>query len=262
MLDATPPPKMRGRPHLTGVISAAVLTLAAACSSPAHGQQNEPAPTAIPSSSTPSPTGTSQGSGDSPGSLSISTPIPPAASLDGSSAPTPTAPPARVGQAGVTQRHTFAPTSITLYPRHGNVASAAVQTIDTTGTGELSLPKDPGQVGWWQSGALAGDAFGSVVLAGHIDSRDQGIGFFIRLLHVQPSDEVLLSDATYQQRYRVVSTREIPKASLATSTDTFLQHVPGHLVLLTCTGRYDPTTHYPDNLVVTADPIGIATPRS
>ena len=160
----------------------------------------------------------------------------------------------------MTQRHTFAPTSITLYPRNAAVASAAVERIDTTPSGELGLPRDPGHVGWWQSGALAGDVFGSVVLAGHIDSRDQGVGFFERLLRVQPGDEVLLTDGAYEQRYRVVSTRDVPKASLATGTDTFSQQVPGRLVLLTCTGPYDRVTHYPDNLVVTAEPLGVATP--
>jgi LPXTG-site transpeptidase (sortase) family protein len=115
-------------------------------------------------------------------------------------------------------------------------------------------------VGWWQSGALAGDVFGSVVLAGHIDSRDWGLGFFERLRRIRPGDEVLLHDGVYEQRYRVVSTRDVPKASLATGTDTFSQQVPGRLVLLTCTGPYDRVTHYADNLVVTAEPLGVATP--
>jgi hypothetical protein len=161
----------------------------------------------------------------------------------------------------VTQRRTFAPSSITLQPRDGATASATVDPIDTGASGELSLPADPGQVGWWQSGALAGDAFGSVVLAGHIDSRDRGVGFFARLLRVRTGDEVVLADGAYQQRYRVVGTRDVPKASLATSTDTFSQSVPGRLVLLTCTGTWNPTTHYPDNLVVTAEPVGTDTPR-
>jgi len=30
---------------------------------------------------------------------------------------------------------------------------------------------------------------------------------------------------------------------------------------LTCTGPYDPKTHYPDNLVVIAEPLGDAAPR-
>jgi Sortase domain len=180
--------------------------------------------------------------------------------VDASSA-TSGAPPARPGGVGVTQRHTFAPSSITLAPRTGATASARVDLIDTGPTGELSLPADPGQVGWWQSGAFAGDAYGSVVLAGHIDSRDRGVGFFARLLGVRPGDEVTLTDGAYQQRYRVVDTRDVPKASLATSTDTFSSTVPGRLVLLTCTGTWNPATHYPDNLVVTAEPIGTPTPH-
>ena len=55
---------------------------------------------------------------------------------------------------------------------------------------------------------------------------------------MQPGDEVVLADGAYQQRYRVVTTRDVPKASLATGTDTFSQSVPGRLVLLTCTGTW------------------------
>lgn len=140
-------------------------------------------------------------------------------------------------------------------------ASTAVEIIDTSPSGELSLPPDPGHVGWWQSGALAGDVYGSVVLAGHIDSRDHGIGFFIRLREVREGDEVVLAGSGYQQRYRVDGIRNVPKASLATGTDTFSQSVPGRLVLLTCTGPFSPVTHYPDNLVVTAEPVGEPAPQ-
>jgi hypothetical protein len=218
-------------------------------------------PTVVPATTAPLTPAT----GSPTGPLAVSTPVAPestseSASGDASSAG-PAAPPARPGQTGPTQRHTFAPSSITLHPRVGSTASATVDPVDTGSSGELSLPADPGQVGWWQSGALAGDVFGSVVLAGHIDSRDGGIGFFVRLLHVQPGDEVVLEDAAYQQRYRVVDRKDVPKASLATTTDTFSQSVPGRLVLITCTGTWSPVTHYPDNLLVTAEPVGTATPR-
>jgi len=258
----TPPHATRAPPRaLVGVVlAAAVSALVAACSFPAVGLPAAPA-TTFPTSSTPiTPTATPGAVPSPPGSLVISTPLPPQVPLDSSSAAVPSATAARPGHDGVTQRHTFAPSSITLHLNGVNVASASIATIDTRDSGELSLPPDPGQVGWWQSGALSGDAFGSVVLAGHIDSRDRGIGFFVRLLRVQPGDEVVLSDGTYQQRYRVVSTRNVPKASLATGTDTFSQRVPARLVLLTCTGPFNPKTHYPDNLVVTAEPIGVATP--
>jgi hypothetical protein len=229
------------------------LALVAGCAAPGAG-----AMTATAGASAPSSTTTSAAAGG-PGSLAVSTPVAPETGVEGSSSAA-SAPPARPGQDGVTQRHTFAPTSITLYPRNAAVASAGIERIDTTASGELGLPRDPGHVGWWQSGALAGDVFGSVVLAGHIDSRDRGVGYFARLLRIQPGDEVMLTDGAYELRYLVVSTRDVPKASLATGTDTFSQLVPGRLVLLTCTGPYDRVTHYPDNLVVTAEPLGVATP--
>jgi Sortase domain len=228
----------------------AALALVAGCGAPPA----PPGPGATADPAPPSPTSAGVTSW-APRSLAVSTPLPPAEALDPATA-LPGAPPARAGQEGGTQRHTFAPSSLTLYPRDGAPATAAVERTDTTLSGELGLPRDPGHVGWWQSGALAGDLFGSVVLAGHIDSRERGVGFFARLLRIQSGDEVLLAGGGYHQRYRVTSTRDVPKASLATGTDTFSQRVPGRLVLLTCTGPYDPVTHYPDNLVVTAEPLG------
>ena len=118
-------------------------------------------------------------------------------------------------------------------------------------------------MGWWVSGALAGDAFGSVVLAGHIDSRVYGLGFFARLLDVRPGDRVTLGDGTSSQSYSVASISRIPKSGLATASDFFSQRVPARLVLVTCTGRFDPATHhYEENLVVLATPLGAATPAA
>jgi hypothetical protein len=238
------------------LLTVGALAVTGACSVPAAG---EPAPTGTAAAAPTVATSPPRPSASGP--LAVSTPVAPEASVDGSSASGSAAPPARPGGTGVTQRHTFAPSSITL-SRDGMTATAMVDVIDTGPTGELTLPADPGQVGWWQSGALAGDAYGSVVLAGHIDSKDRGLGFFARLLGVRPGDEVSLTGGGYQQRYRVTETRDVPKASLATSTDTFSSTVAGRLVLLTCTGTWSPATHYPENLVVTAEPIGTPTPRA
>lgn len=244
------------------VVAVAPLALVVACSSAtgAGGGATPPgvhadAATTAPSVST---TPTPRSSVTAHGPLSVSIPVPATAGPGTASVGGPQPSPARPGRNGPTQRHPFAPTSIELDVRDGQAARAPVETIDTSVSGELALPADPGTVGWWQSGALAGDAFGTVVVAGHIDSRDRGVGFFIRLLRVQPGDTVVLSNGVLRQGYRVVSTKNVPKASLATGTDTFAQNVPARLVLLTCTGPFDPVTHYPDNLVVTAEPIGDA----
>ena len=40
-------------------------------------------------------------------------------------------------------------------------------------------------MGWWDGSARAGEPFGSTVIAGHVDSATEGIGFFARLLQDQ-----------------------------------------------------------------------------
>ena len=44
--------------------------------------------------------------------------------------------------------------------------------------GALVIPDDVRTVGWWTGGSKAGEAFGSVVVAGHVDSAARGIGVF------------------------------------------------------------------------------------
>jgi hypothetical protein len=132
--------------------------------------------------------------------------------------------------------------------------------MDADAAGRLQLPANPGNVGWWVGGALAGDPFGSVVLGGHIDSRRFGLGFFARLLDVRPGELVELTGGGLAQRYRVQSTGEVAKNALATAAAPFDMRTPGRLVLITCTGRFDPKTHHYDrNLVVFASPQGLPT---
>lgn len=138
---------------------------------------------------------------------------------------------------------------------------AVVEDADTATDGTLILPADPGKVGWWVSGALAGEVFGSVVLAGHIDSRQRGLGFFARLLDAKPGDRIELSGHGLRQAYVVRSNREVNKGVLSVRTGVFDPAVSGRLVLITCTGTFDPRTrHYDHNLVVSADPVGVPAP--
>lgn len=167
-------------------------------------------------------------------------------------------PTATPGTPAASQRRTFTPTRITLLSDHH--ASTRVDGVDTGPTGALQLPVDPGRVGFWQGGSLAGELFGSVVLAGHIDSRARGIGFFARLLDVHPGDRVELSGEGSRLVYVVRSTGEVGKAALGADAALFDRRAPGRLVLITCTGRFDPVTgHYDHNLVVVADPLGAPT---
>jgi len=168
--------------------------------------------------------------------------------------PLPSVLPGRVGTPAASQRIRFVPTNIVL----PGGAKAAVLPARTA-NGELVVPERVQQVGWWDGGAEAGDPFGSVVIAGHVDSAKEGIGFFVRLLKVKTGELVVLNGAGHSASYRVTSVTSVPKNALATESNAFDQTGDHRLVLITCTGAYDRARGgYEKNLVVTATPLGLA----
>lgn len=132
--------------------------------------------------------------------------------------------------------------------------SAEVMAVGVNPGGDLQLPEDPATVGWWAAGAVPGASAGNVVLAGHIDSAERGVGVFAALLRAEADDAVELTstDGTVH-RYRVVARRSYPKAALP--AELFDQGAPPGLVLVTCGGEFDASRgHYEDNIVVYAEP--------
>lgn len=133
--------------------------------------------------------------------------------------------------------------------------SAEVMAVGVNPGGDLQLPEDPAVVGWWAAGAVPGASAGNIVLAGHIDSAERGVGVFAALLRAEADDavEVTTTDGTVH-RYRVVARQSYPKASLP--TELFDQGAPPGLVLVTCGGEFDRRRgHYEDNVVVYAEPV-------
>jgi LPXTG-site transpeptidase (sortase) family protein len=111
----------------------------------------------------------------------------------------------------------------------------------------------------WDGGAEAGDPFGSIVLAGHVDTKTEGLGFFARLRKAEPGEYVELRAAGRTATYRISSKVSVPKDALATKSGAFDQTGGHRLVLITCTGAYDAGNGgYEDNLVVTATAVGLA----
>lgn len=122
--------------------------------------------------------------------------------------------------------------------------------------GALVVPEDPAVVGWWDGGALAGDAFGDVVVAGHVDSARFGLGVMAELRTLAAGDVVELQAPGRSLRYRITGNRSLPQADLVARTDVFQQDIAHRLVLITCGGRFDRARHrYQDNLVVYAEPV-------
>lgn len=168
--------------------------------------------------------------------------------------PSPSALPGRVGTPAASQRIRFVPTELVL----PSGSKASVEPAATV-RGQLVVPEHVQRVGWWDGGAEAGDPFGSVVIAGHVDSATEGIGFFVRLSKVAPGEVVVLRGAGHSASYRVDSVTSVPKDALATESAAFDQTGDHRLVLITCTGAYDRARGgYEKNLVVSAMPIGLA----
>ena len=160
-------------------------------------------------------------------------------------------PPAALGRA-VPADPPFRPSLLVL---PGGVRAPVVD-VGLHPDGSLAIPDDPATVGRWDGGALAGDAFGGVVLAGHVDSARYGLGVMARLKALRTGDGVELRAADRVLRYRVTARRSVPQAELGGATDAFRQDVAPRLVLITCGGAFDPARHrYQDNLLVYADPV-------
>lgn len=144
------------------------------------------------------------------------------------------------------------PASVTLPSGTG----ADVLPAGVKADGVLDVPEDPQRIGWWTGGAMPGEPFGAMVLAGHVDSRELGLGVLAELRDVEVGDVITVSNGAGRYRYEVESAVSIPKARLAEGTEAFRHDVDHRLVLITCVGEFDQQTRsYADNLVVTAIPL-------
>jgi len=165
------------------------------------------------------------------------------------------APPATVGRPAASNRVTFVPDRVVL---PGGDAAPVQPAV--TRDGELLVPEDVQHVGWWDGSARAGDAFGNTVIAGHVDSATDGLGFFAQLLTAKKGETVTLRGPDgHHLAYTITSVRTIKKDALATGSAAFDQTGDPHLVLITCGGAYRKGDGgYDSNVVVTAKPKGLA----
>ena len=137
---------------------------------------------------------------------------------------------------------------------------APVVREEVDGRGALSLPQDPRTVGWWGAGAAPGAPVGTIVLAGHVDSEQQGAGALYPLARTPVGARVVVSGPGGEATYVVQGRRRYAKDALPWR-DLFRQDVEARLLLVTCGGDFDQETrHYSDNVVVYAVPLGAASP--
>ncbi len=133
--------------------------------------------------------------------------------------------------------------------------AAAVDPVGVEPDGQMTIPAEVDRVGWYRFGPAPG-AGGSAVIAGHVDSRTQGLGAMAPLRGAAPGDEVLVTDTGgTTTRWRVVSRELIEKRALPLDA-LFRRDGPPRLVLLTCGGPFlAELGSYRDNVVVVAEPL-------
>lgn len=160
-------------------------------------------------------------------------------------------PAAQQGTEAASATTRFVPTEVTLPSEQ----TASVHPATTIG-GELVVPENADDIGWWDGSAYAGDAFGNTVLAGHVDDPG-GPGFFGELLSVRTGDVITVSDGAAAIDYQVTEVNEIDKDALASDTATFDQRGEHQLVMITCSGAWQPDLNsYVNNTVVVAEQVG------
>lgn len=127
-------------------------------------------------------------------------------------------------------------------------------------TGQMAIPRNVNEVGWYRYGPTPG-APGSAVLAAHVDLESQGPGVFFNLKQLEPGDliRVLYEDGT-QREFEVEARTTYLKDELPLDV-IFSRSGPPVLTLVTCGGGFNSgIAEYDSNVVVFARPVADVSP--
>ena len=121
-------------------------------------------------------------------------------------------------------------------------------------TGQMDVPDNTTDVGWYKFGPLPGES-GSAVLAAHVDLAGSGPGVFFDLDTLEAGDPVVVlhEDGT-ESPFRVVARVTYDKQELPLDV-IFSREGPPVLTLITCGGAFNSNiSRYDSNVVVYAVP--------
>ena len=122
--------------------------------------------------------------------------------------------------------------------------------------GQMEVPDDAAQAGWYQYGKAPADEIGTTVITAHAGSEETPIGPLYGLTEAQPGQVVTVVDAAgAEHRYRVTETQQLGKDGL--DFTPYFERTGAHrLVLITCGGQWMPERNsYAENVIVVAEPI-------
>ena len=128
---------------------------------------------------------------------------------------------------------------------------ATILYMGLTQTGDMDVPTDLVNVGWYKFGPHPGDK-GSAVIAGHLEGV-KDLGVFIDLDKLQKGDTLsTLDDKGAMTTFTVRELKTYPQKDRP--SEIFHSEDGAHLNLITCTGIWNNTTkRYSQRLVVFAD---------
>lgn len=122
------------------------------------------------------------------------------------------------------------------------------------GTGQMEVPNDVRDVGWYRHGPGPGEV-GSALLAAHVDGYGQGSGVFFDLKALEPGDEVRIVDADGAEQLFIVGARATYHKDELPLDVLFSRGGHPVLTLVTCGGGFNQTSRsYDSNVVVYAVP--------
>lgn len=124
--------------------------------------------------------------------------------------------------------------------------------VGLTKDGNMSVPTNVIDAGWYKYGALPGNT-GTAVLAGHLDGLRGEPGVFSNLGKLAPGDTIQVTETNgLDVSFTVRETKRF--AQTEQPAEVFKSTSGSHLNLITCIGNWDKTEHrFAERLVVFAD---------
>lgn len=129
--------------------------------------------------------------------------------------------------------------------------NANIQYVGVNTRGEMEVPKNTVDVGWFKLGSRPGEK-GSAVISGHIDGKNGEAGVFNNLHKLKKGDKLFIKDAEGTTITFVVRESRIYNPGYA--DEVFSSNDRAHLNLVTCDGVWDGAKKsYSKRLVVFTD---------
>ncbi|MCY1137083.1 class F sortase [Actinoplanes sp. Pm04-4] len=129
---------------------------------------------------------------------------------------------------------------------------APVQAVGVRADRSLNVPDDGARLGWWIGSATPGSPRGTVVIAGHVDTAEDGPGALFRLENLKLGATIQVRAGDRVVAYKAVARRSYPKQRLP--KELFAANTAPRLALVTCGGSFHDGV-YSHNVIVYAEPV-------